>query len=353
MTNDIFKNPVIESDMQEITKALGKKVHRFEGKNMLITGASGMLAGYLVIFLLYANRKIFKKPVKLYLVGRKDEKVFGNDKNISYIAADISRPLHLAKNINFIVHAASKAAPKNYTKDKVDTLNSNILGLYNLLSLQSKNLESFLYFSSGEIYGNPKVNKPISEDYIGTVDHLNERSCYTEGKRAAETICMNYNWEKGLPVKIARIFHTFGPRLNLTDGRIFSDVIKNGLEKKDIEIKGDPAIKRPFLYLMDATVMFFLILLSDKNGEVYNVSNDKNITTIGSFAEVVGKEFSRYYEKKIHVLINKDNKNKYYKHAVKAIRPNIDKFKKDFNYSPKISVGEAAERTVKYYMGVK
>lgn len=343
-------NAIIEKDMKDIFLVVKDRIRVLENKNVLITGASGMLASYLVYAFIYANKFILKKPVKLYLVTRNKGNIFKKEKNIYLINADVSKKIPDVPPPNFIVHAASKAAPKIYFNNKIDTLSTNILGVYNLLNLATKGLESFLYFSSGEVYGNPPAGKPIVETYIGQVDHLNERSCYTEGKRAGETICKNYFWERGLPVKIARIFHTFGPGLNLDDGRIFSDFIKNGLEKKNISIKGDGSIKRPLLYLGDATIMFLLLLLSDKNGEVYNVANDKNIVSVEKFANIVCREFNNYYRKKLIVEINKNRGKTFYKHAIKAQKPDISKFKKEFIYSPKTTVEEAVSKTVAYYL---
>ena len=348
--NKLKISGVIDADIKEILSKLGEELFKLQGKRILITGASGMLARYITLTLIQANRDIFKKPAQLYLVIRNKKEVFGKNRNIHYINADISNSLPKLKNINYIIHAASKAAPKNYTVNMLDTLNSNILGLYNLLALHSKNLESFLYFSSGEIYGNPENSKPIKEEYVGVIDHLNKRSCYIEGKRAGETICMNYFWEKGLPVKIARIFHTFGPGLNIDDGRIFSDFIKNGLEGEDIHIMGDSTIKRTILYIKDATIMFMLLLLSDRNGEVYNISNDSNIVSVREFAKIIRDEFNKYNKKKLKIKFDDKSKREFYKDAVKVQRPDIGKFKQDFKYVPKTSVEEAVSRTVASYL---
>ena len=345
----IKEDSVVDADIREILKKLGKKIFKLQGKNILIAGASGMLGRYITLTLIYANKKIFIKPAHLYLVIRNRKEVFGKDKNIHYINADISNPLPKLQDINYIIHAASKAAPKIYINNKIDTLNTNILGLYNLLGLVTKKLQSFLYLSSGEVYGNPPSGEKINEEYVGRVDNLNERSCYTEGKRACETICMNYFWEKGLPVKIARIFHTFGPGLNLGDGRIFSDFVKNGLEKQNITIRGDKTIKRPILYLKDAAIMFFLLLLSGKNGEVYNIASP-DIISVGEFADIVCKAFNKYYDKKISVEVKKDKESQYFKYAVKTQRVDISKFKKDFGYIPETTVEEAVAKTVAFYL---
>lgn len=344
-------NKVIEEDVKEIISVIGNKIDILENKNVLITGASGMLAGYLIHALIYANKFLLQNPAKLYLITRNKGNVFGKEKNVYLINADIAKKIPNVPFPDFIVHAASKAAPKIYINNKIDTLNTNILGLYNLLGLVTKKLQSFLYLSSGEVYGNPPSEEKINEEYVGRVDNLNEKSCYAEGKRAGETICMNYFWERGLPVKIARIFHTFGPGLNLDDGRIFSDFIKNGLEKKNISIEGTRTIERSFLYLKDATIMFLFLLLSDRNGKVYNIANDKNIVSVEKFANIVCNEFNNCYQKKLLVKIIKNRKNAYYSHAIRSQMPDISKFMEEFGYNPRTSVKEAVSRTIAYYLG--
>lgn len=339
---------IIEEDIKNIISEIKNSIHELEGKNILITGASGMLSSYLVYTFIYLNTHVFKKPAELYLVIRNNKK-FGKDKNIHHINIDISKKSPKIKNIHYVIHAASKAAPKLYTDNKIDTLNTNILGLYNVLKICDKSLKSMLFFSSGEIYGDTTGEDPVDEKYIGLTDHLNKRSCYVEAKRACETICMNYFWEQNLPVKMVRIFHTFGPGLNLNDGRVFSDFIKFGLEKKDIQILGDKNIIRPFLYIKDATIMFLKILLSNKNGEVYNISSDQNIISVNTLAQTVCKSFNKKYTKKLKVVIN-NKKVVYYKHAAKAIIPSINKFKKDFLYAPDTNIEEMVSRTVDFYL---
>ncbi|PJE61891.1 hypothetical protein COU87_02180 [Candidatus Roizmanbacteria bacterium CG10_big_fil_rev_8_21_14_0_10_39_12] len=338
-------HPVIQKDIEEICKTLGSKLSQFEGMDILITGAGGMLARYLVYTLLYANDFLFTKKCKLHLVVRNSKILFGKRQDIEYIYVDIAEETLPSIDADYIIHAASKAAPKIYTKHMLDTLNTNIKGLYTVLDSVSKNTKSILYFSSGEIYGNPPKDTRLTEEYLGITDHLNERSCYVEGKKAGETICMNYFREKKFPIKIARIFHTFGPCLNLDDGRVFSDFIHDGLQHKNITIKGNKNIKRAFLYIQDATIMFFLLLLSSKNGEVYNIANDKNVVSVDQLAEIVRDEFNTHFEKKLHIEYQTENRNVYV-HAPDTVIPDVSRFKKVFGYAPKISVKQAFRRTI-------
>jgi len=336
---------IIKQDVGDILRIMGNEIYKLEGKNILVTGAAGMLPSYLVYTIIEANKTIFKKPCNLYLILRKKTRKFGNEKHIHYKYCDVAKSKPIFKeDFHFIIHAASKAAPKLYVMNMLDTLNTNIKGLYYVLDLVTAKTESMLYFSSGEVYGEPENIKSITENYIGRVDHLNKRSCYIEGKRACETILMNYFWEKQYPIKIARIFHTFGPGLNLEDGRVFSDFIRNGWENKDVEIKGDKNIVRPILYIKDATIMFFKILFSDKNGEVYNVGNEKNTISVGELANITCQVSNEIFKHNNKVKIKKQN-IKYYSYALKEIHIDISKFINTLNYKPDTMIKEAIKRT--------
>jgi nucleoside-diphosphate-sugar epimerase len=344
---------IIEEDVRAIVKEVGESIHQLENKKILITGAGGMIGSYLVYALMYANKHILKNPATLYLVIRTKKEPFGKDAKIHYLHIDIAKETPSLRGVHYMVHAASKAAPKIYMVDRIDTMNANILGLYHLLEICDQQLKSFLYFSSCDVYGEPNTNQLIKEDYVGTTDHLSARSCYAEAKRACETICINYFWEKELPIKIARIFHTFGPGLDLYDGRSFSDFTRFGLEKKDITIKGDSKKKRTYLYVKDTAIMLLKLLLSGENGHIYNIGNKNNLVSIGGFANLFKEAFNKRYKREIHVVEDVKGNISYYQGAVNAIRPDMHKFKRDFNYEPKTGIKEAVERTVEHYLSIK
>ena len=341
-------HPIVQNDIEEIIKATKNDLLFLEGKHIVITGSLGMLGKYLMYTFLYNNAYILKRRAKLHVIVRNKNYFFGKDKNIDYIICDIAKETPSISRADYILHAASKSAPKIYTQYKIDTLNTNVLGTYNLLKICDKNTKSFLYFSSAEIYGSPKEDTPIDEKYIGSFDHLNNRSCYTEGKRAAETICMNYFFEKNIPVKIARLYHILGPELNVNDGRAFSDFIQFGLHNKNIAIHGDGSLKRSYLYTKDATIMLIKILLSNRNGEIFNVGSDKNVVSIKELAELTCNIFNEVYQKKIRVIVRKKN-NLYYNNAVQSIIPNIEKFKHSFRYTPNTDLETALRKTIRYF----
>lgn len=343
-------NNIIEEDIKEIIDNIRTESKKLSGASILVTGANGMLAKYMVRTLIELNKTILNSSMTLYLLSRKDRSLtYGKSKNIKYLIQDVSEPLPKIKNLTYIIHAASKAAPKIYLENKIDTLRSNILGLFNILNLVTKNTKGILFFSSGEIYGLINSVKKINENNICFTDHLGDRSSYAEAKKIGETVCMNYYRENKYPINIVRLFHTFGPGLNINDGRVFSDFVKNVIDGKPIDIKGNPNLKRPLLYIKDATIMFFKILLADKFGEIYNVGNPKNLITVKKMAQYSSESINKLKGLKIPVIVSKSNV-KYYKGALKNINPDISKFIKEFKYTPKTSAKEAFYRTIASYL---
>jgi len=343
-------NSIVEEDIKEIINNLGTESKKLIGSSILVTGANGMLAKYMVLTLIELNKKLLKNSLTLYLLSRTNcSATFEKSKNIKYLIQDVSNPLPKIKKVDYIIHAASKAAPKNYLENKTDTMRANILGLFNILSLVGKDTKGILYFSSGEIYGVVDSKKKIKEDQVSTSDHLSERSSYVESKKICESICINYYKEKKYPINIVRLFHTFGPGLNIGDGRVFSDFIKNVIDEKPIDIKGNPDIKRPLLYIKDATIMFFKILLSKKFGEIYNVGNPNNLVSVKEMAQYSSDSINKLKGLKIPVIISKSNV-KYYKDAAQRVNPDISKFIKKFGYTPSTSAKDAFFRTIASYL---
>ena len=278
---------IITEDLNEIIKA-PIDWERFSNKTVLITGASGFLPAYIVETLLFLSEKGIIKNNKILALVRNVEKAntrfnhYLNNENLQFIVQDVCNPINISEKIDFIIHAASQASPKFYGSDPVGTLNANIIGTSNLLELAKRNkVEKFLYFSSSEVYGNLNEDDiPTSEDKFGSIDPCNIRSCYSEGKRAGETICISWKHQFKIPIVIVRPFHTYGPGMDLNDGRVYADFIRNIVNNENIEMKSDGSAIRAFCYISDATIAFFKVLLSGEIGAAYNVGNDKNTYSI-------------------------------------------------------------------------
>jgi UDP-glucuronate decarboxylase len=291
------RNPIVQGDVENITTA-DLPWSRFDGKSVLISGANGFLPAYMVETLAYLNES-GRANCKLLLLVRNFEKAKARFPHLlgrpyaRFLVQDVCSPINLAGKVDFIVHAASQASPKYYGKDPVGTLLANTLGTNNLLSLaQAKDLEGFLFFSSGDVYGrnaNPEV--PTTEDGYGYLDPTELRSCYGESKRLGETMCISYSHQYGIPVQIARTSHTYGPGMALDDGRVFADFTANVVRHENIVIKSSGAAKRPFCYLADAVRGYFTIMLKGSNRQAYNVGNEDCYLSIAELALLLTRLF--------------------------------------------------------------
>jgi len=201
---------------------------------------------------------------------------------------DVTSPIEISGSIDFVVHAASQASPKYYGRDPAGTLLANTVGTYNLLELARKcKSHGFLFFSSGEVYGKPVKNTPVTENDYGILDPTDVRSCYGESKRLGETMCVAWHHQHGVPTKIVRISHTYGPGMDLEDGRVFADFVANIVRHEDIVLKSDGSARRPFCYLADATAAFFTVLLCGQSGQAYNIANEECEVSVGDLARLL------------------------------------------------------------------
>ena len=246
-------NRIIESDIKNILLSTIIDWTRFKDKTVFITGANGMLPAYLVFTFLYLN-KIKGWDINVIALVRNKEKAyekfkdFLDDKHLKLLIQDVSELISIKEDIHFVVHAASQASPKYYGIDPVGTINANVLGTINTLRLaKEKKVESYLFFSTGDVYGtvSPELF-PFKESDYGYIDLLNVRSCYGESKRMGENLCIAWNYQYQVPVKIVRIFHTYGPGMLLNDRRVFADFCKNIINNEDIVLRSDGSAVRLF-----------------------------------------------------------------------------------------------------------
>lgn len=327
---------------------------KFYSKNILISGASGFLPAYLVEMFLYVNSIKPQANINIIALVRNKEKAnirfshLINNSNLTIIVQDVCEPLEIEQKVDFIIHAASQASPKYYGIDPVGTINANIIGTSNLLKLAyKKNVEGFLYFSSSEVYGSLEDHKiPTSESWFGSIDPCNVRSCYSEGKRAGEALCISWHHQFNIPVNIVRPFHTYGPGMSLDDGRVYADFIRDIISDSDIKMLSDGSAIRAFCYISDATEAFIKILLNKNFGNAYNVGNDKCVVSIVELAEILIKLFP---EKKLKVIKKENNTTEYIKSEISKNIPNIEKIKK-IGWVPQTSIEEGFIKTIKYYL---
>jgi len=291
--------PQIAEDLDTILSA-PLPWERFAGKTVLIAGAGGFLPAWMVWTLARLNARKTQAPCRIIGLVRNAERARGrlghllSDPNVHLIEADIGTVavedlLRLAP-IHFMIHAASAAAPAQYLQDPTGALLANIVGIHTLLELSRRgDPDAILYLSSGEVYGETGSGV-ITEDDYGYLDPTKVRSCYGEAKRAAEAMCVAHHAQFGTPCKIVRPLHTYGPGIDLGDGRVFSDFIASIIARRDILLKSDGAARRPFCYVSDATIGFFTVLLKGEDAIPYMVGNPNTLISVRDLAWLLTRE---------------------------------------------------------------
>lgn len=345
-------NAIIAEDMEDI---IGRKVpwNDFHERKVLITGAGGMLGAYMVITLLWLRK--YGINVQIYALVRNEQKFrsqfheFLNDDQLHIIVSDLSEPIHLNINVDYIIHAASLASSQYYASKPMEVMTPNTIGTYYLLQYaKEKCVKGFLFFSSAEIYGALQGVQSITENTLGFVDPLDIRNCYSESKRAGEAMCLAGYIERGIPCKIARIFHTYAPTMDIeNDKRVFSDFVRNIIQNQDIVMKSKGLSKRSFCYITDAIAALFLVLLCGKSGEAYNICHSEEFISISELAQRI---LSIAPEKGLKVIIQDREANDSYmeNQDVGSIPPDNKKVRQLGAYFH-VGIEEGFQRVIKFF----
>jgi nucleoside-diphosphate-sugar epimerase len=358
----IYKQPhdmniIISEDIQTI---LSEKIEwdYLRGKTILVTGANGFIPSYIIYLLLELNRIKFQdNPMTLLALVRNKEKAtkkfapFASREDFRLIVSDVSEPIQFHEKIDIIIHAASQASPKYYGVDPVGTLKANTIGTANMLELAKNNdTEKFIYISSGEVYGvlDGSLNN-ITESYTGNVDITDVRSCYAESKRMGENMCVCWSHQYGFHVNMLRLSHTYGPGVELDDGRVFGDFVKNVINNEHIVLNSDGKAKRSFLYISDMITALFMILFKGENRQAYNIAADKE-TEIRELATTL---CNLYPEKKLSIEFNKAIAPAgYIRSASTGAVLSTEKLKK-LGWEQKISLEQGFRRMIESYLKCK
>lgn len=263
----------------------------FSGKNILVTGATGLIGGSLVDVLM--SRPCIDYHV--YASGRNEQRAgqrfsrYEGNPHYHFLCHDVTRQLESDIPFHYIIFAASNASPNFFAEKPVEIIKANILGVANILEYGlGHDMSRLLYISTGEVYGESN-GKVLTEDYSGYVNPLSPRSCYPSAKRAAETLCASYASEYGADVVIARPCHTFGPFSTASDNRVYAQFIRNIQHGEDIVLKSTGSQYRSWCYVVDCVSALLHILLKGENGHAYNIADPKANITIRQLAEMVAE----------------------------------------------------------------
>lgn len=346
-------NRIVSQDLTRIIAA-DLPWARLQNKTVLITGGAGFLGAYLVKSLLAANDK-YNLNLRLLCLSRSkptNESRLGQwvlHEKLNFIFQDVSAPLPSdIGNVHFIIHAASQASPKYFGTDPVGTLLPNTIGTCQLLDLaRSQNCEGFLLFSSAEIYGTPtRPDLPIKEREMGTLDPMNVRSSYAEGKRVAETMCVAWATQYQIHANVVRPFHTYGPGMAVDDGRVFADFVADVVARRDITLTSDGEAMRAFCYVSDATIGFLTVLLKGESRTAYNVGNPLAEISIRDLANMLTTIFP---ERGLRTQFSPNSINQaYLKSPVSRCYPSIDRIH-ELGWTPVIGLREGFQRTIRSF----
>jgi len=309
-------------------------------KKILVTGGAGFLGSHLCDRLVSQGHHVL--CVDNYFTGaKKNIEHLLDYKNFEVMRQDICFPLYV--EVDEIYNLACPASPFHYQWDPIHTMKTNVLGAHNLLGLAKRTGAKILQASTSEVYGDPKVH-PQPESYWGNVNPIGLRSCYDEGKRAAETLFMDYYRVHDVRAKIVRIFNTYGPRLAQGDGRVVSNFIIQALQNKDITVYGSGLQTRSFCYvdnLIDGMMRMMNNTDDDFIGPV-NLGNPGEFTILELAEKVIELTGSKSII--LRQPLPKDDPQQR--------KPDISLAKKMLNWEPDISLDEGLQKTIDYFRNV-
>ena len=305
-------------------------------KKILVTGGAGFLGSHLCDRLVTQGHHVL--CVDNYFTGsKKNIKHLLDNKNFEVIRQDICLPLYV--EVDEIYNLACPASPYYYQLDPIQTMKTSVIGAFNMLGLAKRTGAKILQASTSEVYGDPAVH-PQSEEYWGHVNPIGIRSCYDEGKRAAETLFIDYNRVHNVRIKIMRIFNTYGPKMSENDGRVVSNFIVQALKGTDITIYGTGLQTRSFCYVDD--LLDGMMALMDTDDQVtgpINIGNPGEFTMLELAEKVI--QLTGSNSKIVHMDLPKDDPTQR--------KPDIDRAKIILGWEPKINLEQGLIKTIEYF----
>jgi nucleoside-diphosphate-sugar epimerase len=309
-----MKREVIIEDLREMCEA-ELPWGELDGKTVLVTGATGMLASYVTWLLLslHEDAGIDVTVVALCRDSQKAEQYYGAYVSKPYfrlLIQDVCDPIVYDGPVDYIFHLAGNASPHFINTDPVGIVKCNLLGTMNVLELaRKKQTAKVVFASTREVYGANEYVDKLGECSYGVLDPLDARSCYPESKRAAETLLKSYFLQYGVEFNTIRIAHAYGPTMKLeNDGRVMADLMGDVVAGRDIVLKSSGEAVRAFLYVTDAVVGMFTVLFHGETAKAYNLANETEPISIRNLAELLA---SSQKDKAIRVVIKEGGQKGY------------------------------------------
>lgn len=304
-------------------------------KTILVTGGAGFIGSHLCERLLGLGNEVI--CLDNFFTGQKRniEHLF-DFPYFEFVRYDINLPLYY--EVDQIYNLACPASPKYYQSDPVQTIKTNINGSINVLDLAKRVKARVLQASTSEVYGNPEKH-PQNEQYVGAVNPIGPRACYDEGKRAAETLFFDYHRQNQVEIRIARIFNTYGPKMDVDDGRVVSNFIVQAIQNDPITIYGDGNQTRSFCYVTDTVEALIKVMNIENHNGPINIGNPQEITILELASEI--KSLLNSASEIIKKDMPQDD-------PLRRL-PDIDLAKKVLGWKPKISRSEGIKNTIDYF----
>lgn len=301
----------------------------------LVTGGAGFLGSHLCEYLLSKGHEVI--AIDNLLTGTVANIEHLQHEQFKFIKHDVTEYIYCAGPIDYVIHFASPASPKDYLELPIQTLKVGAMGTHKALGLAKEKKAAFLLASTSEVYGDPQVH-PQREDYWGHVNPVGPRGVYDEAKRFAEAITMAYHRFHGLNTKIVRIFNTYGPRMRPNDGRAIPSFIPQALGNEPLTVFGDGAQTRSFCYVDDLIDGFYRLLKSDYH-EPVNLGNPKEMS-VRELAETIIRATGSKSRIEFHPLPEDDPKVR---------QPDISKAKRILNWEPKTTLEQGLSKTIPWF----
>ena len=309
-------------------------------KKILVTGGAGFLGSHLCDRLIEQGHEIICLD-SLFTGSQKNIEGLLKHPNFTFIKHDVVDPIDFEK-LDEIYNLACPASPVHYQFNPIHTMKTSVMGGLNMLELARKTGAKVFQASTSEVYGDPSVH-PQPEEYWGNVNTIGIRSCYDEGKRAAETLFFDYQRVHGVKIKVVRIFNTYGPRMAADDGRVVSNFIVQALRGQDLTVYGDGSQTRSFCYADDLVAGFMQLMnAGDEVVGPINMGNPGEFTMIELAEKVLRLTGST--SKLIHMPLPQDDP--------KQRRPDITKAKQLLGWEPTVALEQGLERTIDYFKKV-